>query len=83
MTHKYERHCWYCGSKDLEPTDYGVKCRSCGATWNKVPQVGQDPVTYDTGEDTGVLLKGELGYPHPSDSVLRGAARERDKATPK
>lgn len=35
MTDKYERECWSCGSQDLEPMDYGARCRSCGATWCK------------------------------------------------
>lgn len=29
--------CWYCSSRDLEPDEYGVRCRKCGATWNSLP----------------------------------------------
>lgn len=36
--HKYERRCWFCGSKNIEPDGRGIRCRDCGATWNKLPQ---------------------------------------------
>ena len=45
MTHKYEQVCWSCGSKDVEPDKLGVKCRSCGATWNEVPKPGGQVLT--------------------------------------
>lgn len=39
MTHKYERKCWYCGSRDMENKGSYVQCRSCGATWNETPVI--------------------------------------------
>ena len=38
MTHNYEQVCWNCGSKDMETDALGVKCRTCGATWNRCPR---------------------------------------------
>ena len=37
MTHKYERQCWSCSSKNMEKLHDHVKCLDCGATWNVVP----------------------------------------------
>ena len=37
MKKDYTKLCWYCGSKDMEPDERGVRCRKCGATWNQPP----------------------------------------------
>lgn len=44
MAHKYETRCWNCGGKELEKTDYGVKCRACGATWTKPIDILPSPL---------------------------------------
>ena len=43
MTRNYETRCWMCGKADLEPDDRGMKCRSCGATFNLLPKPGLPP----------------------------------------
>ena len=48
MAHKYERKCWYCGNRDMEKTEYGVKCRACQATWGKLPPF-YPPLTTERG----------------------------------
>lgn len=45
MTHKYERQCWNCNSRDMEDMGDHVKCRSCGATWNYIGELKDSPVT--------------------------------------
>lgn len=45
MTHKYERQCWYCGSKHMERLPNYAQCRDCGATWNVVPKLRPVPLT--------------------------------------
>ena len=80
MSHKYERQCWYCGSKDLEDLGEYVKCRKCSATWNDLPKGGASPVTErrDLGlEDYGVQ---RFLSPSPSDASARRAARARESA---
>jgi len=32
--------CWSCGKETMEPDERGYRCRSCGATWNKIPEPG-------------------------------------------
>jgi len=81
MTNKYERQCWSCGGKDMEDLETHVKCRSCGATWNAVPQVG-GPLTepgnvqiLDHGSITSMRAR------HPSGGVKRRATRTRRAVT--
>lgn len=37
MKKDYEKYCWSCGSTKLVPDEWGVRCKKCGATWNKLP----------------------------------------------
>lgn len=78
MTHEFERQCWSCGSKDLEKLEDYVKCRSCGATWNYVGELGRPVV-----KPGNVILKvGEdrvkLRAKHPTGGVKHRAARARE-----
>lgn len=81
MTHKYERQCWNCGSKDMEKLANHVRCRSCGATWNVVPELHKIPVINE------VIINITPGGPikvlggRPSGNVAGRAARARDKAS--
>jgi len=83
MTHKYERKCWSCGSDDLMPDIHGVRCRSCGATWNKIAEIHNPNIVRGT---TTVLVAGEpfkvRGY-HVSPAAARRAARARGELPPK
>lgn len=77
MKRKYETRCWLCQSCDLEPDDKGIRCRSCGATYNVIPKPGSNPIT---------MLPDPVGFKEaglspksssPSGILKRRAARAR------
>jgi len=80
VTHKYERVCWYCGSRDLENKGEYLQCRSCGATWNQVPALGASPVTMVDAETDGPPGQHRPTRSRPSGHVQRKAARAREDA---
>ena len=45
MTQNYKKHCWYCGSQDIEEKGSYVQCCRCGASWNDLPELAASPVT--------------------------------------
>ena len=79
MTKKYERQCWYCGSKNMERLSNHVKCLDCGATWNVVPKLGQHSA------EPGNAIHIRNGEPvpqrsqHPTKTLQRRAAIARRK----
>lgn len=80
MTHKYERQCWNCGSKNMEKLTNHVRCRDCGATWNFVPDVHLSPVAMDE-YNVGTREKPiKVTESRPSGQVSRRAARARAKS---
>ena len=79
MTHKYKRQCWNCGSQDLMPDTRGVRCRSCGATWNDLPEGGSLPITIVDSKTGKAPRSGKLTEARPSGTVQRRAARTRGK----
>lgn len=87
MTHKYESQCWSCGSKDMEHQSTHVKCRSCGATWNYVPQEGAVVIILERDFALGAKGKSSAKSARPSGIISRKAARARatagDKVSPK
>ena len=77
MTKKQEKNCWSCGGDLLEDKGDYVQCRSCGATWNEVPQPGAMCVVEQTET---VLKNGEtITYTRarPSGVSVRRASRRR------
>jgi len=36
----FTKTCWYCGRNEMEPFDGYYCCANCGATWNKVCELG-------------------------------------------
>ena len=78
MTHKYERQCWNCGSKNMKKFTNHVKCQDCGATWNVVPDVHQTPVLSEVDVVRGETGKVETEKGKPSSQVARRAARARE-----
>jgi len=77
MTKRFEKKCWYCGSRDIEKDDRGVRCRSCGATWNELSEIGSPPTALQ--RDYGLSKKGRTRVvtASPSGSTQRRAARAR------
>lgn len=77
MANKYERQCWSCNSLDLEDKGTHVQCRACGATWNYVPTLDDDPLA-----EHGFYLPSPFGellgkMRRPSKSAFRAAAKAR------
>ena len=75
MTHKYERQCWSCNSRDLERFPDYVKCLKCGATWSELPKLSP-PIL----DDHKTLIRNEAGEVISrayklTDSVKRRAVR--------
>jgi len=83
MTQKYERKCWNCGSTELEPDDRGVKCKSCGATWNNTPALKSAPVTIVNDPQSPNYQWNKETTVGPSRSVKSQAARARGELPPK
>lgn len=83
MKHLYERQCWYCGSRNLVPDDRGVRCRSCGTTWNKLPESHGSPITIVNDPESPNFHYTEETYSKPSPVVLRSAAAARNRAKSK
>jgi len=78
MANRYEQKCWYCGSHDLERLQDHIRCRSCGATWNKVPELQIPPtatVRY-TVQDKIRLVHIKHLTPHAV--ITRRAAKARE-----
>lgn len=80
MTHKYERTCWSCGSKDLARDSLGVLCSECGATWNECLELGPSELTRHHDEQQSILYGKRLASFSPSKSALQRAAKARAKA---
>lgn len=82
MTSKYERQCWSCGSKDMEKDARGVRCQSCGATWN--PQTSPMDTGVTSHRDYAISEKGAKRVATGSPSVIaqRRAARARGELPP-
>lgn len=80
MTENYERKCWNCGSRDIEPDARGVRCRSCGATWNKCPSL--QPSMLERGNIMTLMYGSQVKVraKHPSPAAARQAALARAKA---
>lgn len=78
MTHKYERQCWSCGSRDMEKFPDHVRCRSCGATWNEIPDPVSLPMTVIANETRRAPGARRFSHARPSGTVQRQAARARD-----
>ena len=77
MTHKYERQCWSCGSKDMEPDGRGVRCRSCGATWNEPPRSGPPDFNIVNDPHGPHYNPRKESYRRPSGTAKRRASRAR------
>jgi len=82
MTHKYERQCWYCKSKNLEKLANYVKCRDCNATFNVVPKIGASPVTERRDLALGAFGEEHVETPSPSGQLSRATTRARSKKEP-
>ncbi|MBA7582393.1 hypothetical protein ES708_24321 [subsurface metagenome] len=79
MTHKYERQCWSCGSKNMERFTDHVKCRDCGATWNAVPTMGIPPIVEVSGKaEMGSSFDSASRF-RPHGALARSRARKRDQ----
>lgn len=74
MTHKNERKCWNCGSRNLQPDGRGVRCKDCGATWNPLPKLEGEAYVQETSMVGTPKRKVRFVHNRPSDSVLRSAA---------
>ena len=79
MTHKYERQCWSCGSKNMEKDERGAQCQDCGATWNPVPSMGSGASTEKRDYTLGGYGVSSKTSGSPSGTVQRRAARARQK----
>lgn len=77
MSRKFETRCWLCGSNDLEPDSRGVRCRSCGTTFNILPKPGADPLTEHPDYGLGEKGKYSVKSASPSIHVKRRAAKAR------
>jgi len=79
MTHKYERQCWHCGSKNMEKLTNYVKCRDCGATWNITPHLAPPTMTeVDRDTDKAPTAYGPTRF-KPRGVRHRGAKVVEDK----
>lgn len=76
---RYNTRCWLCGSTDLEPDERGIRCHSCGATYNIIPKPGSDPLTEYRDYAAEPKGAGSLKSPSPSGRVVRQAAKAREK----
>jgi len=79
MKRRYKTRCWLCKSTDLEPDDRGMKCNSCGATYNIIPKPSSDPITERRDYAAASKGNGSLKSPSPSSRVVRQATRSRGK----
>ena len=41
----YTKQCWYCGKRTMKPDARGFRCKSCGATFNKLPRLEASPIS--------------------------------------
>ena len=79
MTHKYERQCWNCGSRNMERLTNHVRCRDCGATWNFIPDVHLSPMQSDVEFIQGKTGRVKVEKGRPAGNVPRRATRAREK----
>lgn len=77
MKRKYETRCWLCGSTQLVPDARGMKCGSCGATYNIIPKPGHDTITLKP-DITGVNeVGGATKSPSPAGILQRQVAKKQ------
>ena len=81
MAHKYTTRCWLCGSTDLEPDDRGIRCRSCGATYNIILRPGPSPITIENDPNSPNYHPKQPSDSSPSVAVRRRAAKARSDAS--
>lgn len=79
MTHKYERQCWSCGSRDMENKGPFVQCRACGATWNEIPEGHDSGLTIENDPKSPRYSSSKETRARPSGITQRRAARARGK----
>lgn len=79
----YEKICWSCGSKNMEPVETWFKCRDCGATHVNIPRPG--PEILERGYGGGNMDTEGRGRPagRPSKAATLAAAKAREEAEAK
>jgi hypothetical protein len=83
MTHKYEKKCWSCGSTDIETDGRGIRCKSCRATWNQIPNLGGATRLSEEFHDVNETYRNTQLSGSPSRCVVHQATRARGEITPK
>ncbi len=76
----YNKVCWNCGSTKLYHMGDHVKCLKCDATYNEVPHPGALPYVIEAFGGKNPPVRGTKAHRRPSGSVMRKAARAREKA---
>jgi len=78
MKRKYNTRCWFCDSTDLKPDDRGINCRSCGATYNILPQPSASPITMREDIIASNYDESRGKSPSPSSILVRQTAKARE-----
>lgn len=78
MARKYLTRCWYCSCTDLEPDERGIRCRSCGTTYNITHKPGSDTITEHRDYALAPKGIGNVKSSSPSSNITRQAAKARN-----
>lgn len=79
----YEKICWYCKSKNMEPVETWWRCRDCGATHVDLPKPSSYSITEVDNETGGSPRPGYPSHYKPSGQVQRSVAKAREASQAK